>query len=233
MKRMIATICLVLAQSAVGLTPIGNPTVKPNDGWQAAFNYVHSSQDVELSGYGLTGTGDITVNDFLGEIGANVTEDWYLAFLIGLGKADIDDVEFNGVKIGARAKHTFIRQEKVDWSSSFNIFLSNFAEDVSLPDIHRKVQVDVTYMEMTVAIGPTFHITEDVDLYGGLGLHYLTGEMDVNVPGPNLSFNIEKDFNLGGFIGLSVAATKHISLDIEAQMFEDAKAIAFRFSYRF
>ncbi len=234
MKKTVMVICLMLTQSAIGLTPIGNPTVKSgHDGWQATFNYLHSSQDVELYGYGLTTTGDITVNNFLGEIGGNVTEDWYLGFLMGLGRSDIDNVEFIGVTVGARARHTFIRKEKVDWSSSINVFLSNFAEDVSLPGFHQKAEIDVTYMEMTVAIGPVLHVTDDVDLYGGLGFHYLSGTVDVNAPGSKLSFDIEKDFSLGGFIGLSVEMSEHSSFDIEAQLFEDAKAISFRFNYRF
>lgn len=231
MKKTAVTICLVLVQSAVGLTPMGPP--KAANETVISFNYLHSSQDVKIGGYGLSETENIEVDAGLLGFDFGIGKDWQMTLFAGLGNIDAEGFDSSGVIGGIGIKNTFAQQNDVTWGFTGQGFYSDFAEDVTL-ESQFEVTVDFSYYEMQIAFGPTYE-KDDWQIYGGPFLYFLNGSIEFVVGNEWLepSFDVEKKLNVGGYVGFTKILSENTSINVEVQFMEDSHAMVVRCGYRF
>jgi len=100
-------------------------------------------------------------------------------------------------------------------------------------------------LEIQLAVGPTYQVTDELFIYGGPFIHFIKGDVelrgnvDYTVDGSLRSINVDGSSDLeqksefGGFIGLSTDLTKNTKFNTEIQFTNDDQAVGFHFIHRF
>lgn len=91
-------------------------------------------------------------------------------------------------------------------------------------------------LEIQIALGPNYEITDRFSVYGGPFLHFVRGDMELraSIDGePGRDSCDLKGSEIGCYFGLSAELTKNSDFNIEYQFTNDAQAIGLRFIHRF
>ncbi len=102
-------------------------------------------------------------------------------------------------------------------------------------DISLSATIDM--LEIQIAAGPIYQVTDKISIYGGPFLHFVKGDVELRgnvgkIPIQGSS-DLEQCSELGGFFGLSTDLAKNTKFNIEFQLTDDAQALGFRFFHRF
>lgn len=157
-------------------------------------------------------------------------------FAGSIGDSDYD------ITLGGGFRTTFYQSKdsKTRWGLLAQLSYASLDFDektysVNGSDISLSATVDM--LEIQLAAGPTYQITDEISIYGGPFLHFIKGDVelrgnvnDIPVQG---SSDFEQKSELGGFIGLSTDLAKNTKFNIEFQITDDAQAVGFRFIHRF
>lgn len=271
MKKLPIIIVLFLTVKVFALDPLGPPlTTKNKDQFIAGFEYLTGEMDLHADNFNMStpvGTLQFPCDDFkdmeLNRFHVNILTMFgnnYDIFLrLGLTYIDPDrhsnqdnlagsigDSD-SGFTYGAGVRATLFESNegKVDWG-----FLAQFSyaqldfDDKTYVVNGSDVVISKTTLDMLniqIAAGPTYQLSDSLCVYGGPFLNFLNGEVElsgkVRVNDTEVkvedSSDIEELSEFGGFVGLSTELAKNTNFNIEFQMTDDAQAIGFRLIHRF
>jgi hypothetical protein len=196
-----------------------------------------------------------------GNIGYGITDDWEVFVRLGGMSADWSDNLFPtgssasarnydgdaGFAYGFGTKKTFYNKDKLEIGALFQI---SWAESTARfhgmrggEDVSETAKLKLT--EMQIAVGPTYHLTEKVSIYGGPFWHYAnfgssdisgsreeTTEQDVHRITKS-SYDIDNLRQFGLYIGSEVKLTKSVFYCIEYQHTPSADALAMNLTWKF
>ena len=228
----------LLSSSAQALTPLGPPRSRlKREQHSLGFVFASSEMDLNFSGPG----GSVTLSDFesetyLARLGYGISDGCELYTL--LGSSDLSaygvkgDSEFSW---GFGTKFTVAKKDSVTWGGLFQLcsISSEWSATTEEPFLgYTSANLDFQLYDIQIAFGPTY-AREAFSIYGGPFLHFVDGEVDVNLNGDSGTADIEQESEFGGYIGAMLELAESSSLFIEYQMTGDASAIAGGFVWRF
>jgi len=188
-----------------------------------------------------------------------VTDNLEMFLLLGTADADFDvkaqnfteGGNFNGdtqFAIGFGTRATFYQRPKLKLGGLFQISWAQSHDKLSGKDVNGDPwtqSMDLEFTEVQIAVGPTYQIGKGIQLYGGPFYYFVTGDLEskhtltYQVLGNNyrdvtkISYDIDDDCTLGGYVGAQLDLIKNISFNIEYQHTSDADALGMGFMWRF
>ena len=153
-----------------------------------------------------------------------------------IGESDYD------IALGGGIRTTFYQSEdgREKWGILAQLSYTNFdynEKNSSVNGYDVSLSATIKMLEIQLAAGPTYQVTDELSIYGGPFLHFVKGEAKIkgSVDGESGdgSCDFKQEPELGGFVGLSTDLAKNTKFNIEYQLAGDAQAVGFRFIHRF
>ena len=146
------------------------------------------------------------------------------------------------IALGGGIRTTFYQSEdgieKWGLLAQFSYTSLDFDENnysVNGYDVSLSATIDM--LEIQLAAGPTYNVTDELSIYGGPFLQFVKGNAEIkgSIDGESADgkCDLKQESELGGFIGLSTDLAKNTKFNIEYQLTADAQAVGFRFIHRF
>jgi len=198
---------------------------------------------------------DLTSNMLLGRISYGAYDTIDVFACIGLSDARDDMTEelasgadgnrytgldnSHGLAYGIGARATFWQEGDIVWGGLVQILWENPSDgDIDLTPTDGDPaklsgDVELELQEIQVAVGPTVQL-EGISLYGGPFLHFVKGDLDIDVSGVDsfsalnrvdASLDIREETEFGVFVGAQGEANQDMSWFVEIQMTGDAWGI--------
>jgi len=229
MKSTVITIVVLMCSQAFGLTFMGPPMAKLEQGQKSVgFNLSYSEMDLEEKWEGGSETlKDVESSSYLANLGYGVSDGWDFFVRLGFTDIECDDFHFNGspeFAYGFGTKVTFAQQNSMALGGLFQILWSESDDDIL------GIDVEIDYYEIQLAVGPTFNF-DGLSIYGGPFLHFVDGEIKSTILGEKS--DIEQESEIGGYIGIGATLSEDTDINLEYQFTGDAQAIGFRLVHRF
>ncbi|MHC4692713.1 MAG: hypothetical protein ACYS67_08220 [Planctomycetota bacterium] len=232
-KKIVVVLVAVLCCSApsFGLSFMGPPKAGLEQGqFGVGANFSYSEMDVEVSGYGLSDTADVDTTALLADIGYGVINQVEVFGRVGVSSLEAED--FDGdfeFAYGFGTKVTIAEQDPVTWGALFQIgwlegddTVTGFIPGYGIVTADQEIDA----YEIQIAVGPTYE-AENMRVYGGPFLHLVDGDYDADIlGGPDLSFDVEQESEIGGYIGAQFDLAENSAASVEFQFTADAWAIA-------
>ena len=204
----------------------------------------------------------LDIDKVYGYIGYGVTDDWEVFVRLGGMRADWSDNLFPttsnastrdydgdiGFAYGFGTKKTFYSKDKLEIGALFQIsWAESTARFHGTRDGETALETaKLKLMEMQIAVGPTYHLTEKVSIYGGPFWHYAKlGSSDISSSRDNgdpsqedykitkSSYDVDNLSHFGLYIGSQVKLTKSAFYCIEYQHTPSADALAMNLIWKF
>jgi hypothetical protein len=178
-------------------------------------------------------------------LGALATEDSKGTLSVGsvTYKGDMGDMGFD---FGFGAKATLWQQDNLKVGG---ILQFGYAKPEGKVKINRGVEIGVVecssrveLMEVQMAVGPTYKLSDDVSIYGGPFLHYVNGNMRFEGSSPYVpaykekySADVIQQNYLGGFIGMQLDLDKYAPfiLNVEWQHTATDDALGLNLTWKY
>jgi hypothetical protein len=203
------------------------------------FTIPWGGADVSAVPTGSATISDAESNAFIANIGYGVIENWEVYALLGIADVQIDYVEgaedlaFDGnyrPYFGFGTKLTFRKEEPLSWGAMFQMDWTNSEEDDFFElDIFGSDNVEIQYYEIVVAVGPTYEMNEQLRIYGGPFFYLLDGDFKSEITntmfydsGSKISFDLEEDSQVGGYVGAEYDLVENAPLFVELQFTADS-----------
>ncbi|TKJ35808.1 MAG: hypothetical protein CEE38_14485 [Planctomycetes bacterium B3_Pla] len=199
----VVVICLLSSQ-AVGLAPIG-PAASDLEKGQVAIGFDYSDGEAELVGklLGLEIEAESEFDSYLGKIRFGVLDG--LEIFGRIGSAEVDGS--SGIAGGIGMKARLAESENIDWGFAGQITWAGYEDDGYEPAFGYLWHEEADFYTVQLALGPVFK-GGGFRFYGGPMLVWLEGDGDLDVIGGPLPgrfpFELEKELEVGGYVGLSV-----------------------------
>ena len=266
-KTIITSIGLLfLATNAFALDPLGPPAASLNKEQPiAGLEYLYSEMDLHADSLIVaTPLGNlqfpsakieaIKMNKFYVNLNSILGENYDIFLRLGITDASPDknknqdnfggyigDSDY-GLTIGGGIRTTLYqsRDGKTKWGLLAQLSYASLDFDekiysVNGSDVSLSATVDM--LEIQIAAGPAFQVTDALSIYGGPFLHFIKGDTEIQGSVSEISVygssDLEQESELGGFIGLSTDLAKNTKFNIEFQHTGDAQAVGFRFIHLF
>jgi hypothetical protein len=203
----------------------------------------------------------LKMHKLYGNIGYGINEDWEIFFRLGGMNTEFKgnffpttssgNNEYNGdtgTAIGFGTKATFYNQDKLklgglfqmSWASS-RATLYNTSGATSI-----KESIEMKIMEMQIAAGANYQLTDKIAIYGGPFWHFVNMG-NGNFHGRRTSYDVSQDErtvstahydiddlrNFGGYIGMQFEIADNTFYYIEYQYTPAAEALAMSLNWRF
>jgi len=239
---------LILLSAANGLFAFESmgPSTPTHEGKQAsiAIEYSWSEVDIQVDGFGIGSfiMKDAKMNKTHAKLSVSVTEDLELFFRSGIGdlKGESGERSDEGLLLGGGFKLAIVRGSAFDWGVMAQTGWGKFNFDPQVFEIEGipvNLKEQVTFHEVQVATGPVIPLMENVVLYGGPFLHFITGTDAVQGSFGGSSIDEDIDLNedkvFGGYIGTLIQLNKETNLIVEFQATGSGKGIAASLQYKF
>lgn len=266
-KNIITSIGLLfLTTTAFALDPLGPPVAsQEKDKPVVGLGYLYSEMDLHADSMTVeTPLGNlqlpsteikaIKMNKFYANLTSTLGENYDIFLRLGIMNANpdkgknrdnlggyISDSDY-GFIFGGGFKTTLYQSMngKTKWGLLGQLSYASLDFDKKIYSVNgsdASLSANVNMLEIQLATGPTYQVTDKISIYGGPFLHFVKGEAelrgsvnDISVQG---SSDLEQESELGGFIGLSTDLAKNTNFNIEYQLTDDAQAVGFRFIHRF
>ena len=245
MNRVTFTICcvLLLSSQAVGFAPIGPASSDLDQGqFATGAEYVKGDFKMFIENYTATFSGagfdwtsylpadsepEFRLDGFFGKVSYGLTDRWQVS--AGL----CQDMWGLGTKI------TLKESKALDWGMAVWVDFLSCEDKLSDSDWeYLKGQVDL--YTARIAIGPVYKI-DGLRLYGGpfifwadgdgdLKGKYVSGEIPFDVRG---RCDVKREFELGGYIGMSIELLEKIDVQVEYQLARDLSVFGAGLSFKF
>jgi hypothetical protein len=147
-----------------------------------------------------------------------------------------------GFTVGGGIRSTFYQSEdgRAKWGllAQFSYTKLDFdKKNYLISGSETTFSANADLLEMQLALGPNYEITDKLSVYGGPFLHFVRGDMELSgsidgKPGRG-SCDLEQESEIGCYVGLSGGLTKNSDFNIEYQLTDGAQAVGFRFIRRF
>ena len=257
-------ICL-FSSSAFGLDPMGAPAATLKQGQsRVGAEYSYSEMDIAANSPVLTLSGTPTpgliagavINDvrshrIYANLGLGIIDDWEV--FLRLGAADLRPNKGSssasiagyigdttqGFALGGGTKVTFWESQdsKFALGALGQMSWATFSFDQSDAALGYNVAAEIDFVEVQVALGPTFRLAEGFSIYGGPFFHFISGEADykgtiLSVPG-SLSVHLSQESMIGGYAGTQIDIGENVSLYVEGQFTGEAYSVAASIALKF
>ena len=250
MKNLYCSLIVLSCLSTNGFAfePLGPsvPVLKANEAG-IALEYTWSKLDIETEGlteFGLDSfvIKDSKINKVQAKLSVSVTKDLELFFRSGIGnlKGESGDRSDEGLLLGGGFKVAIIRDTAFDLGITAQTGWSkfNFGPDAFMIDgVAVSWEEQVSFHEIQVATGPVVKLAENITLYGGPFLHFITGQDEIvgTIDGVNVEdeFDLDQDHIFGGYIGTQIQLSSKTDIAVEFQTTESGEGIAASLQYRF
>jgi len=200
---------IACAPAALGAGVLGPPTATLKQGqFGIAAEYASGEFDWEVTGPVIDGKmNDVKSNMFFAQPAYGLTDDWEIYAMFGATDAGWDDFE-RGYEFayGFGTKYTFEKTENISWGLLFELQWNKAGDSrtMNLADVNgtsADYSVDITYYDITIALGPTWKVNEGLRLYGGPFFYVLEGDIDVEGGGIDTSSDLSEEMMFGGYVG--------------------------------
>jgi hypothetical protein len=237
-------LCVVLVglccTTALALDPMGPPKAGLSEGqWSLGLDYSHSDMEIlrKVANWSdAKNTSDLTVDKIYANGGYGLSDNVTGFVRLGIGQVDSDrtaswtkwegDGDF-GFIWGGGFKASVLEKDNVTWGIIGQIGRGDFSGDAKANVSGEKEKYDIKMTEIQIAIGPTFELSNDIQIYGGPFLHFINGEYkDTKDDGDKLYKPIEEKSEIGGYIGAMMTVQEKADINLEFQTTSDAWAIA-------
>ena len=206
MNRVTFTICCVLlcAGQALALAPIGPPASDLEKG-QVGIGFDYGNGEAEVIGkmLGLEFKGESEFDAYLGKIRFGIADG--LEIFGRIGGAEIDGSRGLGYGVGMKAR--IVESANIDWGFAGQITWASYEDNGILPEFGVFWHEEADFYAVQLALGPVVKV-DGFRFYGGPLLVWLEGDGDLDMIGGPLpsrfSFEVEKDVEVAGYVGLSV-----------------------------
>jgi len=242
-KRMILLVVVLMVLSvytsaALALPPMGPPKAGLKQGqFSVGFDFSYSETDAKVSGLGISETlNDVESFTYLANLGYGVADNWESFILLGLTNVEFEDFKGSSeFAYGFGTKVTFKQGDPLTWGGLVQMNWAK-SDDSITGDVPGygivTADLEIDFYEIQIAVGPTYEI-EGMRLYGGPFLHFIDGDLDVNVLGVTGTLDVEQESEFGGYIGAQFDINENTSCNIEYQLTGDASAIGAGIVWRF
>jgi hypothetical protein len=237
------------ASSALAMDTLGPPAAAGLDQGQANLGFDYSHTRMELKLYNTKRSDNFggsenlpswkirhfTTDVVTAKIGYSVTNDLEGFVRLGAlatedskGTLSVGSVEYRGdmgFDFGFGAKATLWQQDNLKLGGIFQFGYFGYAKPDGKVRIDRgglgilKCSSKVELMEVQMAVGPTYTLSDDVSIYGGPFLHYVDGSMKFEGSSSlyptyeeKYSADVSQQNYLGGFIGMQFDLKKYAPL---------------------
>jgi len=215
--RQVAVACIVLLVcSSVFATTLTGPSTAMLDGERFGLSFEYSQADVDLP---LDIDGDTVTENFdfdsaFAVFSAAATQ--WLEFFLRLGAAQADATGFDGemnFSWGLGARLTAFEWDDFTWGAmaQFTNLVSRFdtTQEWLIDDVPTPLETDeeLNIVEYDFATGPTWR-HDRIAVYGGLLLRYVTGSWDFDAGIADDSFDVDRQWDVGGYVGATVTLFK-------------------------
>ena len=192
-------------------------------------------------------------------IGYGITDNWEVFIRLGgmntefsgnffPGSTASESRDYNGdtgFAIGFGTKVTFYEKDKLKLGALFQ--MSWASSHASASGVGWRETVDIDIIEMQIALGATYQLTEKIAIYGGPFWHFISfNGSDLNGyrsykedPSQDermvshASYNLDDISNFGGYIGARYEVFKDVFYCIEYQHTRSADALAMSIRWKF
>ena len=138
-------------------------------------------------------------------------------------------------------KFTFYNEGNLQLGGLFQAGMTNFDGELSSVNWSASDFVEVNMAEMQFALGACGDINENVSIYGGPFVHFVSGDLKDNsyildsggLLASEFTWDIEQESVLGGYLGIQMNFAENASFNIEYQHTSDAGAFGMSFVSRF
>lgn len=234
---LIAVVILFLQGSAAALDFMGPPVAGLRKGqFRTGFDFALGEMDVEFEGEGVKNTlKDFESSTYLWSLAYGLGDKWEAFVRLGAGAVETEggfdgDTEF---AYGFGTKVTLAGDNMLNWGALCQIGWGK--SEGSYDDLlGLSGDSEMDWYEIQIAAGGTYDM-EDWRLYGGLFLHYLAGDLDVESEffGSAFSFDLRQESVPGAYAGARFDLRKNVVLDTEFQVTSDAWAVGIGLAYKF
>jgi len=227
MKKLgaITVVIALTAGPSFGLTFMGPPTNTLKTGYSGTdFDYTFSESDIKVQGYGTRARLDeVELHSTFARFGYGINDNWECFVRLGLAVAEgspIDgDIEFAW---GLGTKATFHKQENLRIGGLFQVQWFEHDDHLGIGGNYGEAEIDI--YEIQVAIGAACDVS-GLKVYAGPFLNSVGGDLHIKAAGKGLSYDIEEDSEVGGYVGLATEIKKYFNLCLEYQFTSDAYGI--------
>jgi len=250
MKRLCCTLIILscLAEMALGFEFLGPST--PTQKWgqtSIGIDYSWSKLDIEAQEAPELGLGSFIVKDSKmnktqAKMTVTPTDGFELFFRSGIGdiKGASGERSDEGLLLGGGLKVAIIRTKAWDlgiiaqtgWGK-FNFDTETFVID----GIPVSAEEEVSFHEIQVAVGPVIRPIENITLYGGSFLHFITGSYEIEGTIGELDaeaeIDIEQEDVLGGYVGGLIELGQRTNIAVEYQITGSGNGVAASLQYKF
>jgi hypothetical protein len=190
-------------------------------------------------------------------IGYGIADNWETFLRLGGMNADFSGNLFSttsseskdydgdtGFAIGFGAKTTLYQQDKLKLGGLFQT--SWASSEATLGPANSQESVELDIVEMQIAAGPSYNLTENITIYGGPFWHFIsfgdstiegkkvisessTGEVAIS----KATYEIDDNHYFGGYIGIDAEITKSVFYCIEYQHTVSSDALDMSIKYKF
>ncbi len=217
-------IMIAMVDPAPAMAPLGTPTSDLKTGqFGVGVDYAYSETKIKIDDLGDR----LKTNMLLANLGYGVTDEWKGFIRLGTGNASIEDFSGDyGFALGWGTKYTFLKYNKFDWGALFQMNWL-WSEDKVLGETAKVKPYDIV-----IALGPNYHLDENISIYGGPLLQWVRGKVTFVGETGNIKEDKGKNF-LGGFAGVQAAICQNTSLYGEIQFFGGGWAVGTGVAWKF
>jgi len=227
MRTSITSLLVLFLCGSAGLAvaPLGPPVAQLHQGQIGiGFDYSCAETDLELSGFGISGTVDVDSDLFLAKFGYGVSDNWDVFVRLGATSIDADGFD-SGTEFGCGigTKTTVFQNGQVSWGVIGQVHWFKGDDTWTYAGYAGSSEVDA--YEIEFAAGPAYR-WDSLCIYGGPFLQFIDGDWDIQSGATKLSFDVEEKSVFGGYIGATVPLAETADLNAELQLTGDAWLLA-------
>lgn len=254
MKKMLFMLAVIslCGSFALALSPMGPPTAGLRRGqFIAGVDYSYSQMDIKMNhGRSPGGGPDITLDNLkkhnvLAYLGYGIRDNWEASFRVGGGAAQDKEpggISYktasptlgNGLVIGFGTKATFVEESNIKWGGLFQVLWTQ-ADGRAMAG-GRSWSADTEYVEIQMAVGPTYTLNERASIYGGPFFHILDGRFTAKSRSgapARICYDLDEGSVFGGYVGIEINVTDNTFFRIEYQHTAAADALGMSLLFKF
>jgi hypothetical protein len=264
---LLVFVAMVGSSAAFALDPMGPPMASLRQGqFKESVEYSQGTTDLKLNEgkwieyldgafYDSGKATSLTLKNFKTNkvyfnLGYGITDDLDAFLRLGVTTATFGDSIWEDAEkfdshtefaIGCGIKATFYEDDNLKLGGLFQASWAEFDGKLNAAHWAAADFVEMSIMEIQVAVGPTYKLTDRISIYGGPFLHFIVGDLDdefSEVSGESLltskySWDVDETSIFGGYIGAQVEIAENSSFGIEYQHTAAADALVVSLLWRF
>jgi len=261
MKRLIIVMvgAMLVSTPVLAFDLMGPTTSRHKDSGKSsvAVEYFWSNMEIDADGLSALDLTSDTLDDFeIDKITANLAlgmgRGSEIFFRFGVAEADPDNNDdWGGIPgnmggsdevlvLGGGAKWTLYDEGNFGWGLLTQVSWADYDFDgrsYSVGAYNVALSPEFEIFEVQIATGPTLKLNENVTIFGGPFLYFLTGDADfkgtIDGSQARVSADLEQESILGGYIGAGLELGQKVDLSFEVQATSGSYGVGGQFVWKF